>query len=122
MSVVDEKELQKARDIFIEAISYDKALAEDIVNYINMQINDASRLGYITQQQQKILAEKAIEGLHNLIYLKHYKEGEFLVDKRAPYNASYNYMMLMFTRVLYGRDRLLELENIKSKQQVVVQR
>lgn len=122
MSVVDDKEIEKSKKLFQEAIDYDQKMANDIINYINMQINDASRLGYVTQQQQQAIGERAVEGLHNTIYMKHYKEGEMLVDKRGPYNASCNYMMLMFTRVLYGRDRLLELENIKSKQQITVQR
>lgn len=95
----------------------DEGLVLQTYSYIHQQLNDTARLGTINIDQLRFLSKRAIDGLFTLIYIKNYTAGEDLIDKDSLFTSSSNYMFLLFTRVLDGKDRAILLAEIEAKKQ-----
>lgn len=100
----------------------DSYLARDALAYILRQFNPHARLGYLDYGQFREVYEKAQTGLFILIYVKHYKTDEDLVDKDPIWLSCSNLINSLATRIYQGRDRQLYLAELESRRQIVMQR
>jgi hypothetical protein len=112
----------------------ESVLAHDVIAFIQRQLNETARLGYLDDQQEQILRTAAVDDLFTLVYIKHYDSlfevtvkgpidehgNETLVrrhvvltplEKDPVYSSAKNLICMLFSRVHRGRDR--ELEKIK---------
>lgn len=94
-------------------------LATDVINYVSRQLNKNSLAGFINLTQYFEILPEAEMGLFELIYFENYVPGEDLIDKDPYFISGRNYLRLMFTRVLYGRDRDIILAEIESRKQYI---
>lgn len=113
----DEK-LKKVVEELQSLAKDDKELADDCIRYIFSQLNDDTLLGSISYAEYMALARKAIFGVLQIIYLKHYSKD--LVLKNAFSIACVNLIILLFSRVLEGKDRALVLAEIESRRAVLI--
>jgi hypothetical protein len=98
-------------------------LAQDVIAYIQRQLNDIARLGVINDAQYRIILTETLDDLFVLIYINHYELNRPALEKDPLFTSSKNLIKYLLSRVLGGKDYALELEEIKSKQQqVLVQR
>jgi hypothetical protein len=99
----------------------DSYLAQDAIAYILRQLNQIARLGVLDMGQYKLMMSEAETGLFLLIYVKHYKEREDLVDKDPVWISCRNLLRNLFSRVLHGRDRELYEKELESRRPIVMQ-
>jgi len=118
MDDTQRKNIQAAMDSLLEM---DRALALDCINYIFTQLNSESFIGKINEQEYMMLVARAMRGLNDIIFLKHYSRD--IVAKRAFQKAAGNLVILLFTRPLNGNDRAMIIEEYKSRrpQNIVAQ-
>jgi hypothetical protein len=109
------KDIQAAMNALLEM---DARLAQDSINYVFTQLNSESFIGKINDQEYALLVTRAVSGLNNIIYLKHYSRD--LVSKKAFAKAAGNLMILLYTRPLNGNDRDMLIEEFKSKQPNII--
>lgn len=93
-------------------------LAKDCIEYITTQLNKDTLLGEINSWEYTSLVQNAVKGANKIIYFKHYSRD--LVSKKAFSIATTNLIILLYTRILYGNDRRLLIEEFKSKQPIMV--
>ncbi|MGB9561291.1 MAG: hypothetical protein ACPL6C_00615 [bacterium] len=117
-------ELFKATFDMNDVKEREKALI--IIDYIIRQLNQESLKGHLDYYQYCSLVMHAVKGLFKLIYIDFYNfdnDGnrlERLIRADVIYNSSYNFMMMLFTRVFEGRDRELIIRQIESQRPVYV--
>lgn len=116
----DEARKDEIRATMQQLLEMDARLANDVINYVFMQLNSESYLATINQSEYAVLVKQAVKGANQIIFLKHYSRD--LVSKRAFASSATNLIILLYTRTLDGRDRELTLAEINSKQQINIQR
>lgn len=126
-----------------EYMLVESVLAHDVIAYIQRQLNEQARLGFLNDQQEQMLRANAVEDLFILIYVKHY-DSYFAVQERGPrdekgnetlvtkykvlsalekdpvFTSANNLMKMLFSRVQRGRDRELEKMRIEASRKVVM--
>lgn len=109
------KPVRKTKEDGTEIIIVEDELAYEAIGYIIRQLNDATLLADLNNRQYEISLTDAILDYNILVYIKHYKPGMPVVENDPLYTSGVNIMRLMFSRVLGGKDRQLEIENIRAK-------
>ena len=98
-------------------------LAQDVIAYIQRQLNDIARLGSINDAQYRIILSETLDDLFVLIYINHYEPDKPALEKDPMFTSSKNLIKYLLSRIIKGGDRELELADIASRQQnVLVQR
>lgn len=98
-------------------------LAQDVIAYVQRQLNDIARLGDINDAQYRLILTETLDDLFVLVYINHYEVGKPALEKDPIFTSSKNLIKYLLSRVLGGKDRKLELAEIESKQQnLLVQR
>jgi hypothetical protein len=91
----------------------DKALVEEIVDYCTKQFNDASVRSKLGYEEYAALTQEAIQGLYMLVYIKHYKDGENLLEKQPTFIAAQNWLHLMYKSLIGGHfGEMIVKENV----------
>ncbi|MEO0132705.1 MAG: hypothetical protein ABIK73_07245 [candidate division WOR-3 bacterium] len=111
----NKEEIQKAME---NLLNLSPDMAKDCIEFITTQLNNASLLGNINPFEYKMLVKNAIRGVNKIIYLKHYTRD--LTSKKAFSIAATNLIILLYTRIIFGSDRELLIEEFKSKQPIMV--
>ena len=93
-------------------------LAQDVISYVQRQLNDIARMGNIIDAQYRIVLTETLDDLFVLIYINHYEPGKPALEKDPLFTSSKNLIKYLLSRVLGGKDYALELEEIKAKQNV----
>jgi len=93
-------------------------LAQDVIAYVQRQLNDIARLGSINDAQYRILLSETLDDLFVLIYINHYEMGKPALEKDPLFTSSKNLIKYLLSRVVGGKDRELELEEIRAKQAI----
>jgi hypothetical protein len=93
-------------------------LAQDVIAYIQRQLNDIARMGNINDSQYRIILTETLDDLFVLIYINHYESGKPALEKDHLFTSSKNLVKYLLSRVVGGKDYALELEEIKAKQNV----
>ncbi len=93
-------------------------LAQRVVKYIIRQINSDSLKGVISIYDFRDVYIPAVKGLFKLIYLENYSNN--LVRHDIIFHSAKNYMFLLFTRVLNGRDREILIKELEAKRPIVL--
>jgi hypothetical protein len=98
-------------------------LAQDVIAYIQRQLNDIARMGNINDSQYRIILTETLDDLFVLIYINHYEVNKPALEKDPMFTSSKNLCKYLLSRIIGGKDYALELEEIKAKQNVqLVQR
>lgn len=92
----------------------DLELANETINYILQQINEFTKTSYINDRQYSVLFKRADEGLRVIVYIKYWTDDTLLRD--PVYDAAYNHLALQYSKVLFGKQRELELAQIHASQ------
>ena len=126
---VETTNIQSEFDLFLKSFEdnpEEHKYAGKIINYIIRQLNNESLKGYVEFSQYKSLVLSSTKGLFKLIYL------DFLNSKRDEdrmhrliradviFTSAQNFMLMLFTRVLMGKDRELIIKQIESVKPMLV--
>jgi len=101
-----------------DTILVNDLLAQDVIAYIQRQLNDIARMGDINDAQYRIILTETLDDLFVLIYINHYENGKPALEKDPLFTSSKNLIKYLLSRVLGGKDYKLEMEEIKAKQNV----
>lgn len=101
-----------------ETILVSDPLAQDVIAYIQRQLNDIARLGVINDAQYALIMKETIDDLFVLIYINHYEEGKPAIEKDPLFTSSKNLVKYLLSRVLGGKDYHMEIEDIRTKQNI----
>ena len=93
-------------------------LAQDVIAYIQRQLNDIARLGVINDAQYRIILTETLDDLFVLIYINHYEQGRPALEKDPLFTSSKNLIKYLLSRVLGGKDYNMEMEDIHTKQNI----
>lgn len=115
---MDNERKKNISDSMNHLLKMDSALALDCINYVFTQLNNESYMGKINESEYVLLVKRANAGLNKIIYLKHYTRD--IVAKKAFQTAASNLLIILYTRPLNGNDRMLLLEEMKSKQPITI--
>lgn len=96
----------------------DKNLAMELINFVQSQISEFTKPGFLNSQEHAHLLKKAHRGVFILCFVKYYDTE--LLDKEPVWIATNNYLDLCYSLVLNGRYRDIILQEIDSKRQVIV--
>jgi len=93
-------------------------LAQDVIAYIQRQLNDIARMGDINDSQYRIILTETLDDLFVLIYVNHYEVGRPALEKDPLFTSSKNLIKYLLSRVIGGKDYKLEMAEIQAKQNV----
>jgi hypothetical protein len=110
MSLADKKGIPNYR--------IDPNLANDVFSFIWRQISDFSNKAKLNEQEYQILVKEAVLSLNILVFVTNYSDN--ILEKEPLYVSGKNLLCLKYSEVFQGRTRELIIEEIKSRQQVVV--
>lgn len=88
-------------------------MQKDVSNYIIQQFNQESFKGYVKHGQLGILLENATDGLFKLIHMRYWDMD--LEAKDPIFNAAFNLMTMLMTRIYEGKDYNKSLREIDAK-------
>ena len=93
-------------------------LAQDVIAYIQRQLNDIARMGHINDNQYRLILCETLDDLFVLVYVNHYEVGRPALEKDPIFTSSKNLIKYLLSRIVGGKDYALEIEEIKAKQNV----
>lgn len=97
-----------------------KPLKNDVINYVLIQFNEDSLQAVLDYRTYEVTIKNAMDGLFCIVYFTHYNED--LVLRDTVYNATFNLMMLLYSRVLNGKHYSLLMQREISRQQHIIAR
>ena len=112
----EEEKLIEAR--MQQLLDLDKELAEDAINYINIQVNEDSKIGKINEMEYRNMVLNATRGLMRLIFIHNYSRD--LTLRYAFSKAATNFLILKYTLVLGGHYTELVKKKYESQQPIRV--
>jgi hypothetical protein len=127
------EELKKQLDFFLATFDMrnkeDEMIATAVFNFIIRQLNADSLRGEINIEEYRILVLESVRSLFKLIFVETFEtEGktatqldkEFL-RRQVIFTSAKNFMLMLFSRVLYGRDREIIIKEIEARYALIRQ-
>ena len=117
-------------NLFLESFELEneeeRKYAGKIINYVIRQLNNESLKGVVEFSQYKNFVLSSVKGLFKLIYLdfldckNNDERMHRLIRADVVYTSAMNFMLMLFTRVLGGKDRELIIKQIESVKPMLV--
>ena len=101
-----------------DTILVNDLLAQDVIAYIQRQLNDIARMGNINDSQYRIVLTETLDDLFVLIYINHYEPNKPALEKDPLFTSSKNLIKYLLSRVVGGLDYKLEMAEIVAKQNI----
>lgn len=104
----------------MKKITHNTELVRDLTAYIRMQFNPSTVKSYLNDEQYNVVVSNAIDGLFTLLYITHYPEPskEDLSTRDTLLASASNFIYLISNRIYKGRDRDIDIEEIRSRQPI----
>jgi len=107
----------------------DEMIATAVFNFIIRQLNADSLRGEINIEEYRILVLESVRSLFKLIFVETFEtEGKTAVQldkeflrRQVIFTSAKNFMLMLFSRVLYGRDREIIIKEIEARYALIRQ-